>query len=217
MSPGFMLPCTFSSARSTGIFILCSKSPISPSNSSLVIFASSVSSPKSSSRQTSDSVIRERSTLSCAHACLSLLSAFFFLSLSFAPARSTPVWVLKTPRKCSTRRASMSSPPSLVSPSVARTLKFMLPPSISMIVTSSVPPPKSNTRRFFLSLAASPSVTPNASAAAVGSLMMRFTSSPAMRPASRVAWRWLSLKYAGTVMTAFLTGRPMNSSATFFR
>ena len=31
-------------------------------------------------------------------------------------------------------------------------------------------------------------------AAAVGSLMMRLTSSPAMRPASLVAWRWLSLK-----------------------
>ena len=32
------------------------------------------------------------------------------------------------------------------------------------------------------------------SAAAVGSLMMRFTSSPAMRPASLVAWRRESLK-----------------------
>src|SRR5438309_1253167 len=29
-----------------------------------------------------------------------------------------------------------------------------------------------------------------------------------MRPASFVAWRWLSLKYAGTVMTAFATGSP---------
>jgi hypothetical protein len=35
---------------------------------------------------------------------------------------------------------------------------------------------------------------PKASAAAVGSLMMRLTSRPAMRPASLVAWRWLSLK-----------------------
>ena len=30
----------------------------------------------------------------------------------------------------------------------------------------------------------------------MGSLMMRFTSRPAMRPASFVACRWLSLKYA---------------------
>src|SRR5438874_691114 len=42
---------------------------------------------------------------------------------------------------------------------------------------------------------------PKASAAAVGSLMMRLTSSPAMRPASLVAWRCESLKYAGTVIT----------------
>ncbi len=35
---------------------------------------------------------------------------------------------------------------------------------------------------------------PKASAAAVGSLMMRLTSRPAMRPASLVAWRWASLK-----------------------
>ncbi len=49
---------------------------------------------------------------------------------------------------------------------------------------------------------------PKASAAAVGSLMMRLTSKPAMRPASLVAWRWASLKYAGTVMTASVTGSP---------
>ena len=35
---------------------------------------------------------------------------------------------------------------------------------------------------------------PKASAAAVGSLMMRSTSRPAILPASLVAWRWLSLK-----------------------
>src|SRR5438552_19022526 len=42
---------------------------------------------------------------------------------------------------------------------------------------------------------------PYASAAAVGSLMMRSTSRPAILPASFVACRWLSLKYAGTVVT----------------
>ena len=49
---------------------------------------------------------------------------------------------------------------------------------------------------------------PYARAAAVGSLMMRRTSSPAIRPASFVAWRWESLKYAGTVMTASPTSSP---------
>jgi hypothetical protein len=42
---------------------------------------------------------------------------------------------------------------------------------------------------------------------------MRLTSSPAMRPASFVAWRWLSLKYAGTVTTASVTFSPRYSSA----
>jgi hypothetical protein len=42
---------------------------------------------------------------------------------------------------------------------------------------------------------------------------MRSTSSPAMRPASLVAWRWLSLKFAGTVMTAFETGWPRRAPA----
>ena len=58
---------------------------------------------------------------------------------------------------------------------------------------SKVPPPRSKTAifsSFFLS-------RPYASDAAVGSLMMRRTLSPAMRPASLVACRWLSLKYAG--------------------
>ena len=36
--------------------------------------------------------------------------------------------------------------------------------------------------------------SPYASVAAVGSLMIRTTSSPAIVPASLVAWRWESLK-----------------------
>ena len=69
---------------------------------------------------------------------------------------------------------------------------------------SKVPPPRSKTEifsSFFLS-------RPYASDAAVGSLMMRSTSSPAILPASLVACRWLSLKYAGTVMTACVTFSP---------
>ena len=74
-----------------------------------------------------------------------------------------------------------------------------------MIDTSKVPPPKSYTATLrspsFLSI-------PNASAAAVGSLMIRLTSKPAILPASLVAWRCASLKYAGTVITASVTVSP---------
>ena len=69
---------------------------------------------------------------------------------------------------------------------------------------SNVPPPKSYTAIvsfFFLS-------SPYASAAAVGSFTMRSTSRPAILPASLVACRCESLKYAGTVMTALVTGWP---------
>src|SRR6058998_1554050 len=57
---------------------------------------------------------------------------------------------------------------------------------------------------------------PYASDAAVGSLTMRRTSRPAIRPASLVAWRCSSLKYAGTVMTAFLISSPKAVSALRF-
>src|SRR5262249_46117998 len=46
--------------------------------------------------------------------------------------------------------------------------------------------------------------------------MIRSTSRPATRPASLVACRWLSLKYAGTVMTAWLTFSPRYASAASF-
>ena len=55
-----------------------------------------------------------------------------------------------------------------------------------MIVTSNVPPPKSKTRIFISSFALS---NPNAKDAAVGSLIILTTSSPAIVPASLVAWR----------------------------
>jgi len=48
--------------------------------------------------------------------------------------------------------------------------------------------------------------------------MIRRTSRPAILPASLVAWRWASLKYAGTVMTASVTFSPRDfpaSSASF--
>ncbi len=46
--------------------------------------------------------------------------------------------------------------------------------------------------------------------------MIRLTSSPAILPASLVAWRWSSLKYAGTVITALSTVSPRYASASVF-
>src|SRR4051794_20004093 len=46
--------------------------------------------------------------------------------------------------------------------------------------------------------------------------MMRSTSSPAIWPASLVAVRWASSKYAGTVMTAWVTVSPRYASASRF-
>ncbi|KHO53478.1 MAG: hypothetical protein QT04_C0004G0011 [archaeon GW2011_AR11] len=104
----------------------------------------------------------------------------------------------------------MSLPPSCVSPEVDLTSNT--PSPNSMTVTSNVPPPRSNTRIFSSCACLS---RPYASEAAVGSFTMRTTSNPAMVPASLVACRWSSSKYAGTVMTAFPMGSPMNSSASF--
>mmetsp|Transcript_29208 Transcript_29208/g.95267 ORF Transcript_29208/g.95267 Transcript_29208/m.95267 type:complete len:220 (-) Transcript_29208:32-691(-) len=80
-------------------------------------------------------------------------------------------------------------------------------------VTSKVPPPRSKMSTFF----SPPFLSrPYAMAAAVGSLMMRSTFRPAMAPASLVAWRCESLKYAGTVTTALFTVWPRYASATSF-
>ena len=76
--------------------------------------------------------------------------------------------------------------------------------------TSNVPPPKSYTTifsSFFL-------LNPYASAAAVGSLMIRITFSPATSPAAFVAARCESSKYAGTVITASVIFSPSFASAS---
>ena len=80
--------------------------------------------------------------------------------------------------------SSKSSPPSLLSPAVANTSK--VPSAKSKIETSNVPPPKSYTNTF---CSWSNLSNPNAKAAAVGSLIIRSTSKPAILPASFVAWR----------------------------
>ena len=97
---------------------------------------------------------------------------------------------------------SKSSPPSEVSPWVASTSNT--PFSIARIEMSNVPPPRSNTASRWLCWC----WTPYASAAAVGSLRIARTVRPAIAPASLVAWRWTSSKYAGTVTTASVTASP---------
>ena len=54
-------------------------------------------------------------------------------------------------------------------------------------------------------------------AAAVGSFKNLTTSRPAIAAASFVAYFYLSLKYAGTVITAFVIGQPSLVSAAFFK
>src|SRR6516225_36187 len=108
----------------------------------------------------------------------------------------------------STTALSKLSPPRWLSPAVALTSNT--PSPISSTDTSNVPPPRSNTRIVWSDSLSSP----YASEAAVGSLMIRLTSSPAILPASLVAWRWSSLKYAGTVITALSTVSPRYASAS---
>lgn len=50
-------------------------------------------------------------------------------------------------------------------------------------------------------------------AAAVGSLIILKTCNPEIAPASFVNCLWLSLKLAGTVITAFFTSLPKKFSA----
>mmetsp|Transcript_33364 Transcript_33364/g.53785 ORF Transcript_33364/g.53785 Transcript_33364/m.53785 type:complete len:218 (+) Transcript_33364:1077-1730(+) len=131
---------------------------------------------------------------------------------------STLCRFLRSSTRNFTTAASKSSPPRRVSPPVAFTSK--MPPSIRSTDTSKVPPPKSKMSTFAPSVAPfSPvlSSSPYAIAAAVGSLMTRTTSSPAMVPAAMVAFRWASLKYAGTVTTArWMSVRPRRAWAMRF-
>src|SRR4051794_38605992 len=110
----------------------------------------------------------------------------------------------------STTALSKLSPPRWLSPAVDLTSKT--PSASSRTDTSNVPPPRAKTRIVW-SCSFS---RPYASAAAVGSLMMRRTLSPATLPASFVASRCALLKYAGTVITASVTGSPRYASASCF-
>mmetsp|Transcript_23293 Transcript_23293/g.55091 ORF Transcript_23293/g.55091 Transcript_23293/m.55091 type:complete len:390 (+) Transcript_23293:518-1687(+) len=105
-----------------------------------------------------------------------------------SPFRSMPESFLNSLSRWASSSSSKSSPPSMVSPLVALTSNT--PPWISRTLTSKVPPPRSKTTIVLPSALS----IPYAREAAVGSLMMRSTSRPAILPASLVAWRWLSLK-----------------------
>mmetsp|Transcript_14899 Transcript_14899/g.51167 ORF Transcript_14899/g.51167 Transcript_14899/m.51167 type:complete len:320 (-) Transcript_14899:270-1229(-) len=128
-----------------------------------------------------------------------------------SPDRSTPRSLLKSSTSQSTMTLSQSSPPRCVSPAVASTSNT--PSPTSRMDTSNVPPPRSNTRMVSCTLRSNP----YARLAAVGSLITRRASRPAMRAASLVAWRCESLKYAGTVTTAWETSasrkRPASSAS----
>mmetsp|Transcript_11653 Transcript_11653/g.32904 ORF Transcript_11653/g.32904 Transcript_11653/m.32904 type:complete len:291 (+) Transcript_11653:1179-2051(+) len=142
--------------------------------------------------------------------------AFSAARLALARTFSSAVWpfFFSSPSTQSVKHMSKSSPPKRVSPPVP--LTSTMPPSIWSTDTSKVPPPKSKTSTcdaFFSPIFWS---NPYPSAAAVGSLMIRKTSRPAMAPAACVALRCASLKYAGTVTTAFFTSRPRSFSAISF-
>src|SRR5579859_7140991 len=130
-------------------------------------------------------------------------------SAILSAARSMPWSFLNSPTIQSTTALSKLSPPRWLSPAVDFTSKT--PPPSSSTDTSNVPPPRSKTRIVW----STPSLSrPYASAAAVGSLMIRSTLRPAILPASFVASRCALLKYAGTVMTASSTDSPRYASAS---
>ena len=150
--------------------------------------------------------------------CVCDNSIFAFSAASFrrctamrSCAKSMPCALLNCCVNQSMMRWSQSSPPRTLSPSVLRTSNT--PSPISRTDTSNVPPPRSNTKMIS---SCDDFSKPYASAAAVGSLIMRNTFRPAMAPASFVAVRSASPQYAGTVITASVTVSPRYASASRF-
>ena len=90
---------------------------------------------------------------------------------------------------------SKSSPPRCVSPAVDRTSK--IPSSMVKSDTSNVPPPRSKISTFCSFPLLSFLSRPYAIAAAVGSLMMRRTSRPAITPEAQAVGSLVMPKYQG--------------------
>ncbi|GET90209.1 heat-shock protein hsp70, putative [Leishmania tarentolae] len=196
------------STRSTGWIVLRNRSPHSSSKRARVMVAWKSMFSNSASISIVACVADDSVRFARSHAVRRRRSA------RWLDVRHLPLFLrLNSSVKKVTRRLSKSSPPRCVSPFVAFTSK--MPPSIVSSVTSNVPPPRSKISTL-RSLPSSPLSRPYAMAAAVGSLMIRSTSRPAIVPASFVAWRCESLKYAGTVTTAFFTCLPRYASAVSF-
>ena len=170
----------------TGMAVFSTRSCVNSSNFALVRFMSKCFGPSAvavmKGRLILVVVAEESSFFAFSAASFSLCSAI----LSFD--RSTPSCALNSDNIQSITFWSKSSPPRRVSPLVEST--SITPSPISMMDTSKVPPPRSYTM-IFCSFSLS---RPYASAAAVGSLMIRFTSRPAILPASLVACLCASLK-----------------------
>mmetsp|Transcript_36914 Transcript_36914/g.43127 ORF Transcript_36914/g.43127 Transcript_36914/m.43127 type:complete len:599 (-) Transcript_36914:345-2141(-) len=193
-----------SSTLRTGSSVPLNSAMFSSSNFDRVIFSEKSNPSTRLSTSTRASGCDDSCRFAASHALRSRASAFWSLPISI------PFFFFSPSTKCRIRLLSKSSPPRCVSPFVATTSKN--PSSIVSSDTSNVPPPRSNTRMFF-----SPALfSPYAIAAAVGSLMIRTTFSPAIVPASFVDCRCASLKYAGTVTTAFFTFTPRYVSAISF-
>mmetsp|Transcript_29745 Transcript_29745/g.45987 ORF Transcript_29745/g.45987 Transcript_29745/m.45987 type:complete len:380 (+) Transcript_29745:384-1523(+) len=170
---------SLASARtaSTGLRVLLNRSMLNSSNFARLIFSEKSNPSVSPSTSTWASGWEDSCRFAASQALRRRARALWSLEMS------TLFFFLISSTKCFIMRLSKSSPPRWVSPFVATTSKK--PSSIVSRETSNVPPPRSNTRIFrspFLS-------RPYAMAAAVGSLMIRATLSPAIAPASLVDWR----------------------------
>ena len=163
----------------TGTAVRSIKSSVSSSNFALVKFISRCFGPSAVAVMNGKLmlvVVEEDNSF------LAFSAASFNLCIAIlSPDKSTPSVFLNSSTIHWVMRLSKSSPPRRVSPFVEST--SITPSPISMMETSNVPPPKSYTM-IFCSFSLS---RPYASAAAVGSLIIRFTSRPAILPASLVA------------------------------
>ena len=174
----FVRPASFI-AFCTGTAVLSTRSCVNSSNFALVRFISKCFGPSAVAVMNGKLIFvvvaEESSFFAFSAASFNLCKAILSVE------RSTPSAFLNSSIIHCVILLSKSSPPRCVSPLVDNT--SMTPSPISMIDTSNVPPPRSYTM-IFCSFSLS---RPYASAAAVGSLMIRFTSRPAIFPASFVA------------------------------